>query len=153
MSVSMDPRLGGAARRCGSGAASQAGARRLPGGRAGEARRDHGGRAREGPRRARSSRAGHAARREAPMILDAGALIAVSRNDRAMIARLVAAEQEDEEVSTHPMVVAQVWRDGGRQAVLARLLRGVQIVAIDDELGRRCGGLLGKADRKSVVQG
>jgi predicted nucleic acid-binding protein len=79
------------------------------------------------------------------MILDAGALIAVSRNDRAMIARLVAAEQDDEEVSTHPMVIAQVWRDGGRQAVLARLLRGVQIVAIDEDLGRRCGELLAKA--------
>ena len=85
------------------------------------------------------------------MILDAGALIAVSRNDRAMIARLVVAEQEDEEVSTHPMVVAQVWRDGGRQAVLARLLRGVQIVAIDDELGRRCGGLLGKAETSDPI--
>ena len=85
------------------------------------------------------------------MILDAGALIAVSRNDRAMIARLVVAEQEDEEVSTHPMVVAQVWRDGGRQAVLARLLRGVQIAAIDDELGRRCGGLLGKAGTRDPI--
>lgn len=79
------------------------------------------------------------------MILDAGALIAVSRNDRAMIARLVAAEQEEEEVSTHPMVIAQVWRDGGRQAVLARLLRGVQIIDLDDDLGRSCGELLGKA--------
>ncbi|HEX3480622.1 MAG TPA: hypothetical protein VHT91_36645 [Kofleriaceae bacterium] len=85
------------------------------------------------------------------MILDAGALIAVSRNDRAMIARLVAAEQDDEEVSTHPMVVAQVWRDGGRQVVLARLLRGVQIVVIDDELGRRCGGLLGKAKTSDPI--
>jgi predicted nucleic acid-binding protein len=80
------------------------------------------------------------------MILDAGALIAVSRNDRAMIARLVAAEQEGDELTTHPMVVAQVWRDHrGRQVLLARLLRGVAIVSIDDHLGRRCGELLGKA--------
>ena len=80
------------------------------------------------------------------MILDAGALIAVSRNDRAMIARLVVAEQEGDELTTHPMVVAQVWRDHrGRQALLARLLRGVQIVSIDDDLGRRCGELLGTA--------
>jgi predicted nucleic acid-binding protein len=80
------------------------------------------------------------------MILDAGALIAVSRDDRAMIARLVAAEQDGEELRTHPMVVAQVWRDHrGRQAQLARLLRGVEIVPIDDELGRRCGELVGKA--------
>lgn len=80
------------------------------------------------------------------MILDAGALIAVSRNDRAMIARLLAAEQDGDELRTHPMVIAQVWRDHrGRQAQLARLLRGVEIVPIDDELGRRCGELLGKA--------
>lgn len=80
------------------------------------------------------------------MILDAGALIAVSRNDRAMIARLVAAEQEGDELITLPMVVAQVWRDHrGRQAQLARLLRGIEIVSIDDDLGRRCGELLGKA--------
>lgn len=80
------------------------------------------------------------------MILDAGALIAVSRNDRAMIARLLAAEQEGDELTTHPMVVAQVWRDDrGRQAVLARLLRGVKIVAIDDDLGRRSGELLGRS--------
>ena len=80
------------------------------------------------------------------MILDAGALIAVGRNDRAMIARLVVAEQEGDELTTHPMVVAQVWRDHrGRQAPLARLLRGVKVVSIDDDLGRRCGELLGKA--------
>ena len=80
------------------------------------------------------------------MMLDAGALIAVGRNDRAMIARLVAAEQETDELRTHPMVVAQVWRDHrGRQASLARLLHGVEIVSTDDDLGRRCGELLGKA--------
>jgi predicted nucleic acid-binding protein len=80
------------------------------------------------------------------MILDAGALIAVGRNERAMIARLIAAEQEGDEPTTHPMVIAQVWRDQrGRQAPLARLLRGVRIVPIDDDLGRRCGELLGRA--------
>jgi predicted nucleic acid-binding protein len=86
------------------------------------------------------------------MILDAGALIAVSRNDRAMIARLVAAEEEGDELTTHPMVVAQVWRDHrGRQAPLARLLRGVEIVSIDDDLGRRCGELLGKAGTSDPI--
>lgn len=86
------------------------------------------------------------------MILDAGALIAVGRNDRAMFARLAAAEQDGDELRTHPMVVAQVWRDHrGRQAKLARLLRGVEIVPIDDELGRRCGELLGKAKTRDPI--
>lgn len=80
------------------------------------------------------------------MILDAGALVAVSRNDRAMIARLLAAHEEGDELRTHAMVVAQVWRDSrGRQAQLARMLSTVDIVSIDENLGRRCGELLGKA--------
>lgn len=80
------------------------------------------------------------------MILDAGALIAIGRNDRTTIARLLAAHEEEDDLRTHPMVVAQVWRDRrGRQPNLARLLATVDIVAIDYELGRRCGELLGKA--------
>jgi hypothetical protein len=80
------------------------------------------------------------------VILDAGALIAVARNDRAMLARLLAALEDGDELRTHPMVVAQVWRDGrGRQAPLASLLRSVAITPIDDALGRRCGELLAKA--------
>ena len=85
------------------------------------------------------------------MILDAGALIAIAKNDRRMIARLVAAHEEDEELMTHPMVVAQAWRDGRRQAGLARMLRGTTIVPLDDELGRRAGELLGKARTSDPV--
>jgi predicted nucleic acid-binding protein len=79
------------------------------------------------------------------VILDAGALIAICKNDRKTIARLLAAHEEEEDLRTHPMVIAQVWRDGRRQALLARLLRGVTVVPIDDDLGRRAGELLGKA--------
>lgn len=79
------------------------------------------------------------------MILDAGALIAIDRNDRATVARVLAADEDEDELKAHPMVVAQVWRDGRRQANLSRFLLGVRIVEIDDELGRRCGELLGKA--------
>lgn len=79
------------------------------------------------------------------MILDAGALVAVDRNDRAMMARLLAAYEAGDELRTHPLVVAQVWRNAsGRQAVLARLLKSVEIVPIDDDLGRRSGELLGE---------
>jgi predicted nucleic acid-binding protein len=86
------------------------------------------------------------------MILDAGALIAVSRNDRSMIARLLAADEDGDELRTHPMVIAQAWRNrGGRQAMLAQLLRAVKIVPIDDELGRQCGELLGKAKTSDPI--
>jgi hypothetical protein len=41
--------------------------------------------------------------------------VAIDRDDRAMIARLRVAQERGIELRTHPMVVAQVWRD--RQAV------------------------------------
>ncbi len=86
------------------------------------------------------------------MILDAGALLAVDRNDRGMMARLLVAHDADDELKTHPLIVAQVWRDArGRQALLARLLRSVRVVPIGDALGRRSGELLGKAGTSDPI--
>ena len=62
------------------------------------------------------------------LVLDAAALVAIDRDDRAMIARLRVAQERGIELRTHPMVVAQVWQDRqGRQANLARLLRAVDV--------------------------
>jgi hypothetical protein len=78
------------------------------------------------------------------LILDAGALVAVDRSDRAMMARLRVAQQHGLELRSNAMVVAQVWRDRqGRQANLARLLRAVEVRAIDQHDGRQAGVLLG----------
>jgi hypothetical protein len=56
------------------------------------------------------------------LILGAGALVAVDRDDRAMLARLRASQLHGMELRTNAMVVAQVWRDRrGRQVNLARL--------------------------------
>lgn len=86
------------------------------------------------------------------MILDAGALLAVDRNDRQMLARLLAVHEAGDELTTHPLVVAQVWRDQrGRQALLARLLRCVRVVPIDESLGRRTGELLGRAKAADAI--
>jgi hypothetical protein len=80
------------------------------------------------------------------LVLDAGALVAIDRDDRAMIARLRVAQQRGVELRTNAMVVAQVWRDRqGRQANLARLLRAVDVRAIDHQHGRQAGALLGQA--------
>ena len=82
------------------------------------------------------------------LILDAGALIAVDRDDRAMIARLRVAHSLGLELRTTGIVVAEVWRDGsGRQSNLARLLKSVDVRAVDDRLGRGAGVLLGRARR------
>jgi hypothetical protein len=80
------------------------------------------------------------------LILDAGALVAVDRDDRAMMARLRAAQQHGLELRTNAMVVAQVWRDRhGRQAGLARLLQAVDVRAVSHRDGREAGALLARA--------
>ena len=83
-------------------------------------------------------------------MLDAGALLAVDRNDRTMIARLRVAQQHGLELRSNAMVVAQVWRDRlGRQVQLARVLHAVDVRAVDQRDGRDAGVLLavsGSAD-------
>jgi hypothetical protein len=77
------------------------------------------------------------------LVLDAGALLAVDRNDRAMIARLRVAERSGLELRSNAMVVAQVWRDRrGRQVSLARLLQAVDVRSVSHSDGRDAGVLL-----------
>jgi predicted nucleic acid-binding protein len=85
------------------------------------------------------------------MMLDAGALIAVERNDRRMIARLLAAHEDDDDLRSNPMVIAQAWRGSRHQANLARLLATIDVPPIDDTLGRRCGELLAKASTTDPI--
>src|SRR5579863_5154258 len=76
------------------------------------------------------------------LILDSGALVAVDRDDRAMVARLRAAEQHGLELRSNAMVIAQVWRDRhGRQVNLARLLRAVDVRTVTQQDGREAGVL------------
>jgi len=86
------------------------------------------------------------------LVLDAGAFVAVDRGDRAMVARLRAAERNGLELRTNGVVVAQVWRDPtGRQAELARLLRSVDVKAVDEYDGRDAGVLLAGAAAGDAV--
>ncbi|MGO9778432.1 MAG: hypothetical protein ACLPQY_01485 [Streptosporangiaceae bacterium] len=78
------------------------------------------------------------------LVLDAGALVAVDRGDRPMVARLRVAQQHGVELRSNAMVVAQVWRNRhGRQAGLAQLLRAVDVRAVSPRDGRQAGVLLG----------
>ena len=86
------------------------------------------------------------------LILDAGALVAFDRDDRAMIARLQAARRHGLELRSNAMVVAQVWRDPhGRQTQLARLLRAVDVRGVDHQAGREAGILLGKTNSSDPI--
>src|SRR5258707_231324 len=80
------------------------------------------------------------------LVLDSRAFIAVERRDRDIEARLLAAAANGFALRTNAIIVAQVWREtGGRQALLARFLAGVEIWPVDEGMGRAAGVLLGRA--------
>lgn len=87
------------------------------------------------------------------LVLDAGELIAVERDDRATAAVIEAARQQHRLVIVPAGVVGQVWRGGGRQARLARLLnaRGVVVEPLTDAGARAAGVLCGNAGTRDVV--
>ncbi len=86
------------------------------------------------------------------LVLDAGAFIALERDDRLMWERLRRALRTDDLPVTHGGVIAQVWRGGsGRQARLARSLRGIRTVPLDEVLGRRAGVLLARSQTRDAV--
>jgi len=86
------------------------------------------------------------------LILDSGALVAVERDDRDTIAIIKGERLAGRVPVTHGGVVGQVWRGGwGRQANLAQILPGVEVVALDDALGRQAGVLLAATLTSDVV--
>lgn len=86
------------------------------------------------------------------IVLDAGAVVAVERGDREMIAIIKRERLENRSPLTHGGIIGQVWRGGhGRQANLARLLPGVDVQSLDDHAGRRAGVLLASAGTNDVI--
>ena len=86
------------------------------------------------------------------LILDAGALLAVDRDDRAMIARLQVAQRAGMELRSNAIVVAQVWRGRrGRQVSLARLLQAVDVRAVNPGDGSAAGTLLADAGTADAI--
>lgn len=86
------------------------------------------------------------------LVLDAGALIALERNDRAMWERLKIAVRSGRVPVSHGGVIGQVWRQGGaRQARLAKALDAIEVRHLDRALGRAAGELLARARRDDVI--
>jgi hypothetical protein len=86
------------------------------------------------------------------LILDSGALVAVDRDDRAMAARLRAAQQHGLELRSNAMVIAQVWRDHhGRQVNLAGLLRAIDVRTVAEQDGRDAGALQAAAGTADAI--
>jgi monomeric isocitrate dehydrogenase len=74
------------------------------------------------------------------LVLDAGALIALERNDRRMWARLEAAADASLEVVVPPGALAQVWRGTANQARLNQALKKTRLGEFDD-VARAAGEL------------
>lgn len=85
------------------------------------------------------------------VVLDAGALIALERDDRRAAGLVELARRAEAPLVTSAPVVGQVWRDGARQARLARALEMIEVreVGIDD--AKAAGALLGAAGASDVV--
>lgn len=86
------------------------------------------------------------------LILDAGAFIATERGSRDVAALVKRERLAGGAPTTNGAVLAQVWRGGrGRQAAVARLLAGTEIVPVGDRLGRRAGMLLAATGGSDAV--
>jgi predicted nucleic acid-binding protein len=87
------------------------------------------------------------------VVLDTGALIGFERNDRRIVAIIVRALEHHDPLLVPAGVVAQAWRDGGRQTKLARLLGSpsCEVLALDDRQARASGQICGVAKTSDVV--
>src|SRR5262245_32761158 len=86
------------------------------------------------------------------LLLDAGAFVAVERHDRDVVALIKSELIANRAPKTHGGIVAQVWRGGaGRQAPIARLLPGIDVVPLGADLGRSAGMLLKAAHAADAI--
>ena len=95
----------------------------------------------------------HVAAARAGITLDAGALIALDRGDKRLIALLQRALVQRLKLRVPSGVVGQAWRDGRFQVTLARFLRieEVEIVPLDEHLARACGELCGATGTADII--
>ncbi len=87
------------------------------------------------------------------IVLDAGALIALNREDKRVAALLERALDRGQTIRVPAGVMGQVWRNGRVQAVLARFLRSdeVEIVPLDEQLARACGEICATRGSSDVI--
>ena len=85
--------------------------------------------------------------------LDAGALIALERSDRRVIALLARATATDATVTVPASVLAQTIRDPARQALTSKLIRqpNTRVPALDGGAAVQVGRLLAASQTADVV--
>ncbi len=86
------------------------------------------------------------------LILDSGAVIALSHNDVRARATLAAAREAGVEVSIPSVVVAETVRGSPRDASVIRVIKAVgEVNSVDESTGRCAGALLGAAHSSSTI--
>jgi hypothetical protein len=86
-----------------------------------------------------------------PHLYDAGALIAIDKNDRRMWARYQIALDDGRDVRVPAVVVGQAWRDSRRQVRLGQFLAGCHVDPVGLEVAKAAGTLCGRAGTSDVV--
>jgi hypothetical protein len=83
------------------------------------------------------------------LVLDAGALIALERNDRPLWTALRVAASKHIDIVVPSTALAQAWRGTASQAMLGRALRQC-VIASFDVLAPAVGELCGRAKTKDI---
>jgi hypothetical protein len=86
-----------------------------------------------------------------PHLYDAGALIAIDKNERRMWARYQVALDDGRDVRVPAVVVGQAWCDSRRQVRLGQFLAGCQVDPVGLETAKAAGILCGRAGTSEVV--
>jgi len=88
-----------------------------------------------------------------PLILDAGALVAFEGRDRRVSVLVQRAKDLASPLIVPSTVLAQIWRDGSRQARLAALLshRDLRVIDLTEALARATGELCGSRQASDSV--
>lgn len=86
------------------------------------------------------------------LILDAGAVLALSRADVRARAALAAAREAGADVSIPAVVVAETVRGVAADAPVNRIVKAVgEVTVADERVGRMAGRLLGEAGSDSTI--
>ena len=83
------------------------------------------------------------------IVFDAGALIALERNDRSLWSALKVAALSSTDILVPSTALAQVWRGSPGQALLSRALDFCEIAPFDP-VAREIGKLCGKTDTSDI---
>jgi hypothetical protein len=87
----------------------------------------------------------------APIVYDAGALVAADRGERQIWALFAAAVVQRRPIIVPSPVLTQAWRGWQTQARLAKLLAGCRVLAPEQPVAKHAGVLLGLSRTTDAV--